>query len=184
MIDEVSFREVLTSAKTGDGLAFEKLYRSMNRRVLGFVAARGASDPEGLVNDVFLKVFTNISSFAGNEIQFSAWVFKIARNTLIDEGRRQKRQPEVTPLDVAHHGAARGDAEVDAIGLLSDASLRAKLDCLTVEQREIVLLRIVSDLTVEAIAEVLGKRLGAVKAMQRRAFRTLARNFDGEAVPR
>jgi len=45
-------------------------------------------------------------------------------------------------------------------------------------------MRVVSDLTIEVIAQVLGKRVGAVKAMQRRAFRTLAKNFDSEAVPR
>ena len=93
---------MLVSARNGDGAAFAILYELMNRRVYGFAAARGASDPEGLVNDVFLKVFTSLHSFEGNEIQFSAWVFKIARNTLIDEARRRKRQPATTELASSH----------------------------------------------------------------------------------
>ena len=54
---------------------------------------------------------------------------------------------------------------------------------LTSEQRDVVVLRVVSDLTIEAIAEVLDKQVGAVKALQRRAFQKLVKSFDGQAVP-
>lgn len=61
-----SFDQILESAQAGDGRAFEQLYESMHRRVHAFAATRGASDPEALVNDVFLKVFTKIAVFVGN----------------------------------------------------------------------------------------------------------------------
>jgi RNA polymerase sigma-70 factor (ECF subfamily) len=157
----------------------------MSRRVYGFASVRGAADPEGLVNDVFLKVFTSLHNFVGNEIQFSAWVFKIARNTLIDEARRRKRRPATTELTKIHDSpTVLADVELEAIGHLNHDWLLAQLDLLTLEQRDVVVMRVVSDLTVEAIAEVLGKPVGAVKAMQRRAFRTLARNFNDQAVPK
>ncbi len=129
-------------------------------------------------------MFTNLNGFAGNEIQFRAWVYKIARNTLIDEVRRSGRRINETPLEQAHEIVIEsGDVEVEAIDRLGDDWVLAQLDVLTPEQREVVILRVVSDLTIEAIAEILGKRVGAVKAMQRRAFRTLAKNLDHQAVP-
>lgn len=178
------FGRVLASARSGDGQAFVQVYESLNRRVLSFVSYRGAIDPEGMVNDVFLKVFTKLGMFDGNEIQFTAWVFKIARNTLIDESRSRSRRIDETSLRDSHGSIhAQDDVETDAFEHLSTAEVLQHLDVLTPEQRDVVVMRVVSDLTIEAIAEILGKRVGAVKAMQRRALRSLAKNFDGEVVP-
>jgi RNA polymerase sigma-70 factor (ECF subfamily) len=178
------FGRVLASARKGDGQAFAQLYESMNRRVFAFLSYRGAIDPEGMVNDVFLKVFTKLGTFDGNEIQFTAWVFKIARNTLIDESRSRSRRLDETSLPDSHGSIhAQGDVETDAFEHLSTAEVLQHLDVLTPEQRDVVVMRVVSDLTIEAIAEILGKRVGAVKAMQRRALRSLAKNFAGEVVP-
>lgn len=157
----------------------------MNRRVLAFVTYRGANDPEGMVNEVFLKAFTKLDTFDGNEIQFTAWIFKIARNTLIDESRTRNRRVDETSLSdssESHHPG--GDVETEACDRMSNDDVFRHLDVLTSEQRDVVVMRAVSDLTIEAIAEILDKRAGAVKAMQRRALRTLAKHFDGEAVPR
>jgi len=183
-----SFETVLLSAQGGDGRAFEQLFEALNRRVHAFVRVRGAKDSEGLVNEVFLKVFTNLRDFKGNEVQFRAWVFTIARNKLIDEGRRTQRRVAETSLEAAMEfgdevASGVGDAEAEALSSLGSGWVADQLDALTAEQREVVVLRIVGDLTIEAIAEVLGKRVGAVKALQRRAFRALARNLELEAAP-
>lgn len=183
MVDR-SFEQILVSAQAGDGRAFEALYEAIHRRVYAFAAARAAPDPEALVNDVFLKVFTNIAAFVGNEAQFSGWVFKIARNQIIDDSRRRKRRVEESELNEAHQSsAATGNVESDALARMGDEWVGAQLDVLTAEQRDVVVLRVVSNLTIEEIAEVMGKRVGAIKAMQRRAFRTLARHLDRLAVP-
>jgi RNA polymerase sigma factor (sigma-70 family) len=178
-----AFDQVLASAQAGDGRAFEQLYGWLHRRVYAFAATRGATDPEAVVNDVFLKVFTNITTFAGNEAQFSAWVFKIARNKLIDGTRRSRRRVEETALDDHPHSTAPDNVEREALDLVGDEWVIAQLDVLTPEQRDVVVLRVVSGLTIDEIAQVLGKRAGAIKAMQRRAFRTLARNLNLQAVP-
>jgi RNA polymerase sigma-70 factor (ECF subfamily) len=179
------FDRVLASARSGEGRAFAQLYESMNRRVLAFVTYRGAADPEGMVNEVFFKAFTRLDSFDGNEIQFTAWIFKIARNTLIDESRSRSRRVDETSLsEFSESHLAGGDVEVEAGDRMSSDEVLRHLDVLTPEQRDIIVMRVVSDLTIEAIAEILDKRAGAVKAMQRRALRTLARHFDTGAVPR
>jgi RNA polymerase sigma-70 factor, ECF subfamily len=179
-----SFPDVLQAARAGDGRAFGRLFEALSRRVNTFVTLRGATDPEGMVSDVFLKVFTHLDRFSGDEPQFNAWVFTIARNQLIDEARRRKRRVEEVALPVAiesFHDEA--DVEADTLSRLGDDWVVAQLDVLTPDQREVVLLRIVGDLTVDAIAEMLGKRPGAVKAIQRRALRALARSLGGQVVP-
>lgn len=178
------FDQVLAAAQAGDGRAFEDLYSSMHRRVYAFVEVRGASDPEALVSDVFMKVFTNISAFVGTETQYSAWVFKIARNQLIDESRRRSRRVGESTLTPDHDPVAADDVEMGGLAHLGDDWVRTQLTVLTQEQRDVVVLRVVSGLTIEEVAEVLDKRVGAIKALQRRAFRTLARNLERQAVPK
>jgi RNA polymerase sigma-70 factor (ECF subfamily) len=174
-----SFAAVLALAQDGDRGAFEQMYRLLHRRVLAFARVRRCPDPEGLVNDVFLQVFRSLSTFDGTENQFKAWLFRIARNRMIDEARRVSRRP-VEVADEAYFAVtvvAADDVEGTAIANVNTDSLLLHLDALTSDQRDVLILRIVSDLTVEAVAGVLGKRVGAVKALQRRAFRSLARTI-------
>lgn len=179
-----SFDAVLLAAKNGDGNAFSQLFTVLSRRISAFLRVRGATDSEGMVNDVFLSIFTNLSQFEGNEAQFRAWVFTIARNKLIDEGRKRQRRVDETFMESLEDlGQQAGDVEVDAMGLVGNAWVKEQLCLLTPEQRDVVVLRIVGDLTIEAIADVLDKSIGATKAIQRRAFRSLARTLSGQGVP-
>jgi RNA polymerase sigma-70 factor (ECF subfamily) len=178
---EIAFQQMLESARRGDSRAFEQLYLRLNRRVHAFVRVRGATDPEGTVNDVFLAVFTRLGSFEGEEGQFNAWVFTIARNKLIDESRkRQRRVREVSAdrYDVEHIVAGRsatGDVEQEVIDHITTEGLSRKLQLLTDDQRDAVVLRVIADLGIEAIAGVMDKTPGAVRALLRRAFRTIDR---------
>ena len=177
------FEQILSAAQAGDGRAFGRLYELLNRRVRAYLSYRGAPDPEGMVNDVFLKVFTSLAGFRGGEAQFAAWVFTIARNTLIDESRRRERrgvEVALPELDVA--GAVTGDVEAEAMDRLGDSWVFEQLGRLTPDQRDVIILRVVGDLTVENVAKVLGKGVGAVKALQRRALQTLERNSRVEGV--
>ena len=180
-----SFDAVLAAARKGEGPAFEHIYESMNRRVYRFARARGAYDPEGLVNDVFLQVFLGLPNFQGTESQFNAWVFKIARNKLIDEARKRQRRPVEVSQDVtaAELLPSLEDVEAEVEARIGTESVLAHLDSLTEQQREVVLLRVVADLSIDTVAEILGKRPGAVKALQRRAFRTIARSLSNVFVP-
>lgn len=173
-----AFDAVLSAAKSGDGVAFEQLYRMLNRRVASFAKSRGAVDPDGVVNDVFLRVFQNLPAFEGNEDQFIGWVFRIARNRLVDDVRRQQRRPdELLVSEQLTHSTSQPADDV-VIAQLGANALIERLDCLTEEQRDVVLLRVVADQSLEVVAASLDKSVGAVKALQRRALRTLAREIQ------
>ena len=172
------FANTLDRAKLGHGDAFELLYRQYNRPVASFAAARRAVDPEGIVNEVFVRVFRKLPEFSGTETQFSGWIFQIARNLVIDEVRRQSRRlDEVSGeiFDVATDRATDalyGDPEGSLLEAESNA-LVSYLDHLTAEQRDVILLRVVADQSLEVVAETLGKSVPAVKSIQYRATQTL-----------
>jgi RNA polymerase sigma-70 factor (ECF subfamily) len=176
------FDRVLAAARTDAGWACERLYRELSPSVCGYFRVQGAWDPEDLTSEVFLGAFRGLSGFSGNEDQFRSWVFTIAHRRLTDERRRVSLRPQLADMQ-APVDAWGGDAEEDALRRLSAERVRTLCAGLSHDQRDVLLLRMVSDLTVEAIAEALGKTPGAVKALQRRALSTLRQVLQREGVP-
>ena len=172
-VSVTGFSRLLDAARAGEGWAFEELFRTWSGPVTGFVRARGAVDVAGIVNDVFLRAFGALHSFEGDEAGFRAWLFAIARNRVIDEFRTEARRPVTIDLDSATVAVAAGDVVEDAERHLGDERVLRLLETLTEDQREVLTLRFVADLTVDQIAEVTGRRRGAVKQLQRRALRRL-----------
>ena len=173
--------DALAAARVGAGWAFERMYEALGPAVLGYLTAQGASDPEGALNEVFLRAFRAVPEFDGTDDQFRSWVFAIAHNLMVDEHRRTARRPAAVPLDEAADLVA-GDAEADAVDRLADDRVGAILDLLPPEQREVVLLRFVADLSLAEVAVFTGRSIGAIKALQRRALDGLRRRL-GEILP-
>lgn len=166
-----SFDEVITAAHAGAGWAFERLYRWLSPAVLSYVRGQGLPDPEDVAGDVFLKAFHGLSAFRGDEDQFRSWVFTIAHHRIVDERRRAGRRPvEVDTLETAGDRASQHDVEELAIGAAAADRLRAVLDELVPDQRSVLLMRVLGDLSIEQTAAALGKTEGAVKQLQRRAL--------------
>jgi len=176
---------LLAAAQSGQPRAFEVLYRALSPAVFRYLWLNGATDPEGLANEVFLGVFIGLVSFTGLESQFRSWVFTIAHRRLVDDRRQAGRRPVPAGIDVASmHAVPGGDAEDDAMGSLALSRMRDVLECLTAEQRRVVLLRLVADLTVEQVAEATGKSSAAVKSLQRKGLEGIRRRLDIEKVAR
>lgn len=173
---------LLVAARADAPWAFERLYEQFAPAVAGYLRLRGATDPEGLTNEVMLGVFRGLPTFEGGTEQFRSWVFTIAHHRLVDERRRRSVRVETTELLDGRHEAPGGDVEQEALVGIEDAELRRLLEGLTEEQRDVVLLRVVADLSVEEVAGILGKRAGAVKMLQRRGLAALRRLLDAQAV--
>ena len=182
------FGQVLTAAQHGAGWAFSRLYEWLAPGVAGYVRAQGAADPEDVTSDVFLAAFSNVGSFSGDEVQFRSWVFTIAHRRVIDDRRARTRRPPPQSLDAepvrAHRGQTTGSAEDEAVEAMGKDRIRDVLDRLAPDQRDVITLRVIADLSVEHTAATLGKQPGAVKALQRRALATLRRNLSEEGVSR
>jgi RNA polymerase sigma-70 factor (ECF subfamily) len=189
------FALLLRDARQGRPAAWNELFRTLSPAVGGYLRLRGARDVDDLTSEVFLGIFRNLDSFTGDEAAFRSWVFVIAHRRLQDERRRFLRRPQPSSFDahVAYAEAASGpservggDAEDDALRALGTDRVKRICARLAPDQADVLLLRILGDLTIDQVAEVLGKSSGAVKQLQRRALaavRRLVEQHDQQGVP-
>lgn len=177
-----AFPEILDAARRGAPYAFDRLYTELAPAVAGYLRVQRATEPEDLTSEVFLGVFRSLATFDGTEQQFRSWVFTIAHRRLLDERRRLSRQPQVANAEPETTRPA-GDVEREALEALGEQWVIALCGRLSADQRTVLLLRVVADLTVEETARVTGKSVGAVKALQRRALAALRRKLAREGVP-
>jgi RNA polymerase sigma-70 factor (ECF subfamily) len=174
-----SFPNVLSGAQAGAEWSWDALYRHFSGPVLGYLRARGAAEPDDLVGEVFLQLARNIRGFQGDESQFRSWVFTVAHHRLVDEQRARGRRPsDPVPNEDLEPGTWADAAEEQALGRLSVERAHALIRSLSPDQRDVLLLRVLGGLTVDEVAMVLGKRRGAVKALQRRALASLQRSLQ------
>jgi RNA polymerase sigma-70 factor (ECF subfamily) len=175
----VEFGDVLERARRGCPESTRWLYESVAGRVCGYLRVHGAPEPDDLTSEVFLRVFDHLDGFVGDEGGYRSWVFTIAQRLLIDDHRRRARRPEAVELSVpVQEAVPGGDAESDALRAVGDGRVAEVLAQLVPDQRDVLALRVVGDLTVDQVAEILGKSRGAVKALQRRALAAVRRSLE------
>jgi RNA polymerase sigma-70 factor (ECF subfamily) len=169
---------VLAAAQEGSEWAWEILVRQLSPSLLRFFSVRGVPDPEALVGEVFVDLARNLTTFEGDEASFRSWVFVIAYRRMTDEWRKLRRRPEETPMEIPPEPAhSAPSAEDEAIDLLSSAEAAQLLAVLTDVQRDVILLRVVAGLSLQETADAMGRRVGAIKALQRRAIAALRREI-------
>jgi RNA polymerase sigma-70 factor (ECF subfamily) len=178
-MSEGSSSGLADAARGGDPYAIAGLYDTYAARLLGFVRGLGVTDPEDTVGEIFLSVVRDIGRFQGDDDDFRRWLFTIAYRRAMDAHRsRARRREDPTDPQAMPDRATTDDfvdALVDRVGEGSRA--RAALEGLTDDQRAVVSLRIMADLSVADTADVLGKQPGAVKTLQRRALAALRRSL-------
>lgn len=175
---------VVDAARRGDEAAFSALYRALAPAVMGYLRGQGARNAEDLTGDVFVAVVRGLPRFEGDIDDLRAWVFTIAHHRLVDARRRSARQPDEAATDATLEALSQAVAghESAIVDRLAAAPALAAMERLSPDQRAVILLRVLADLSVERTARILGKRPGAVKTLQRRALAALRRAMDREAV--
>ena len=176
-----AFDSILVAAQGDAPWAFDRLWRTFAPAVVSYLRLQGAPDPDDLCSEAFLGAFRSLGTFRGDEDDFRGWLFTIAHRRLTDARRRAGVRPQWGGEDVPE--AAGGDVEEDALRVLGAARVRELCDRLAPSQRDVLLLRMVADLTVEQVAAALDRTPGAVKALQRRGLEALRGILCREGVP-
>lgn len=176
-----SFADLLQGAKDGEPRAWDRIYRTYAPAITGYLALRGAREPEDLTSETFYAAARSIQTFSGDEASFRSWLFVIAHRRLIDSRRSAGRRVEQTPLD-DEPGAPGGNVETEALDNIALADMQDLLEPLTEDQRTVIALRMLADLSLEQTADIMGKRIGSVKALQRRALGALRRHLEAQGV--
>ena len=163
--------------RAGDERAWARWYDELAPAVRGYARSKGARDPDDLVGEVFAAAAGRIGDFDGDERRLRAWVFTIAHHRLAAEHRRRSRRGDDAALatDLLDR-VAWPDDPIDSVeGRIDAEGALALLGSLTDDQREVLALRVVADLSLAETAEVTGRPIGAVKALQHRALGRLHR---------
>ena len=178
------FAAVLAAARAGEDWAVARLYRSLQPDLLRYLRAREPHEADDVAAQVWLEVARSLPRFEGSEDGFRALVFTMARRRMLNAKRGRARQrraastvDEVAPL--LH--ATDNPAEECAEHLDSARAVRRIVEMLPAEQADVVLLRVVAQLSVDEVAAIVGKKPNAVRVMQHRALRRLARELGEDA---
>ncbi len=177
LIDE---KELVHQAKAGDAEAFARLYDAYVSRVYRYIYYRVSDDltAEDLTSQVFLRSWEHLARYR-QDGSFLAWLYTIARNAVIDHYRTRK---EVVSLDDELPIASDGPTMDEHVELQFEThSMRRAMQQLTVDQQQVITLKFIAGYSTEEIAHRMGKRTGAVRALQMRALQALAKEIKIEA---
>lgn len=181
--EPLAFDSVLLAARAGAEWAWARLYDGLAPTLLGYLRAQGAPDPDGICGEVFCQLVRDIHRFEGDEAGFRSWVFVMVHHRLVDDARRRKRRPESVAAPEAFDTIRDpADVETEVVRGAIETELRGMLDDLTQSQRDVLMLRVFGGLTLEEVARSMGKRVGAVKALQRRGLETLRNKVAGRGL--
>lgn len=163
----------VAAAVSGDAAALEKVYRALAPRVQRYLWARGADDPEGTTNEVFLSVFGRLDRLEGGWAGLVRFVFSVAHARYVDDVRRRARRPVQVAYQRERDDRVSPGAETTVMEDLGAARVRALLAQLGEDQRDVVAMRVITGLTLEETASAMGRSVGAVKQLQRRGLLAL-----------
>lgn len=169
---DVTPDEIAAAAIRGEKSALGEVYRLLSPRVRGYLAVRGAKDPDGTTNDVFVQVIQRIDTVTGGWAGLTTFVFTVAHARLVDELRltAKRRSEEYVPDEDPRRYVS---AEETAVDRIASGDVLGVLDLLPDDQRTVVTLRVLADLTIDQAAAVMARSPSNVSALQARALTAL-----------
>lgn len=188
---EIDWSQIVRRCMDGDSGAWAELVRTHHRRVYGlcYRFTGNPTDAEDLTQDVFLKVYSNLSSFDTGRGSLQVWITTMTRNLLVDNFRRTRNLRATGSLDDGWESTeelkpidrltAKGPSPHESAAQKELAKMvQAALARVSVELREAVILRDLQDLDYKEIAQVLGIPEGTVKSRISRGRAELARLLE------
>lgn len=184
----IEFENAIEKAKQGDDGAISFLFRSLNPQLLRFLRHQAPDQYEDLASDTWMAIAKGVANFSGSEADFRAWMFSIARRKVVDFYRtsgksklamnnlrfRFRQEKAISEIDNAAEPAISNLSAQEAIDQLVDG--------LPPHHAEVLLLRVLGELSVEEVAKIVGKSPEAVRVIQHRAINTLSKKFSKNFV--
>lgn len=167
-------------ARGGDAEAFGLLYDHYAPQVHRFLyyRTRSVQLAEDLTSDTFFRALRSMQSFKWQGKDFGAWLMTIARNLATDHFKAGRTRLELTTEDMGLHDDAQVESPEEAVlGALTNEILLEALSGLPAEQRDCLVMRFLQSMSIAETAQALGRTEGAVKQLQLRAVRNLAKRM-------
>lgn len=168
--------EIIKSIKNGNLNDFGLLYDAYLPKIYRYVffKTRQKETAEDITSDVFMKALSKIETFDSNKASFSVWIYRIARNSVIDYYRAKK---ETTDIEDAWDLASDEDVQKSVQANLSLKQIEEYIQKLKPEQRDLVILRVWQDLSYKEISEIMGKDEGSLRVSFGRIVGTMKKEI-------
>lgn len=177
--------QLIQRAKDGDSVAFGELYERYADAVFRFIYSQTSDrlDAEDLTADVFLKAWQSLPRYEERGFSFSAFLFRIARNSLIDSRRKQKPVDQI-PEDEMMNLPETMTSEPDSIlsAKIQHKQLVSILKQLRYDYRTVIVLRFINELSPQETSQVMGRSIGAVRVLQHRALTSLRKLIPSQTI--
>jgi RNA polymerase sigma-70 factor (ECF subfamily) len=180
------FEAVLAAARAGAEWAVAALFRDLQPALLRYLRTKERTYAEDIASDAWLALGPRLATFEGTEPELRRLLFSIAHRRLVDHWRAVARRDTVpvAPETLSERGGPDTTEEAGIAALTTQEALDTIRAHLSPDQADVLVLRIVAGFTVDEVAAVVGKRPGAVRALQHRALNRLATIFRVEPVTR
>jgi RNA polymerase sigma-70 factor, ECF subfamily len=170
--------EALDEARRGEEQGVVTLFRAFQPGLVGYLRHRAPGMEEDLASEAWAGAAGLLPRFEGDARAFRALLFTLARRRTVDHYRKSDRAPSVVEFEEAHEPDDGFDLETAVVSDLSaQDAIEALVKGLSTVQADVILLRVVGDLSVDEVAEILGRPPGSVRVIQHRALQRLAKRF-------
>lgn len=186
MASEVSIRTLVKKAKGGrDPDAFGQLYDEYVDQIFRYVYYKvgNFTEAQDLTGQTFLKAFENLASYELRDVAFSSWLYRIAHNLVVDYFRRESKRENVPIEEQPPAASTRGNPVETVMADMESERLYGAMQKLTHNQREVLVLKFIDNLSNNQVAEIMGISVGAVKSTQKRALLSLNRIMGNSSGP-
>jgi RNA polymerase sigma-70 factor (ECF subfamily) len=178
----VRLRALVELARDGDVEAFGQLYDHYMSGVFRFIYYRVGSRQlaEDLTSETFVRGLRAIQRFTWQGKDFGAWLTTIARNLIADHFKSSRARLEIVSDDVPEGRTTARSTEEDVLSLISNEMLFEAVNSLPPEQRDCILMRFIQGMSIAETAAALKRSEGAIKQLQLRAVRSLAKRVPSD----
>jgi RNA polymerase sigma-70 factor (ECF subfamily) len=172
-------RQLVLQAQDGNSEAFGQLYDAYMERIYRFVYFRveDQQTAEDITSQVFLKAWSNLDRFQFSRTPYLAWLYTIAHNAVIDHYRTRKVTTALDDVQLSQPDhSEQVENEIDLT--VEMGSVKMALQSLTDDQQKVLTLKFIEGMSNNEIARHLGKREGAIRALQMRGLQALAKQLE------
>ena len=179
----VNERQLVLQAQAGSAEAFGQLYDAYMERIYRFIYFRveDQQTAEDITSQVFLRAWNNLDRFRLGRTPYLAWLYTIAHNAVIDHYRTRKVTSALEDVRLSQPDYAEA-VENNIDFAVEMTTIKSAMLTLTDDQQQVLTLKFIEGMSNDEIARHLGKREGAVRALQMRGLRALAKLLEEKII--
>ncbi len=176
-----SEEKLIKKAQKGEKEAFGLLYDKYIDQIYRFVYLKtnNKQDSEDLSQQIFLNAWENIKNYQPKGFPFSSWLYKIARNLIVDYYRTKKVNLDLEDASEKEYDFfSKGDLELDLETKIEIEKVKKVILQLPSEQQNLIIMKFIEELSNKEIAQILNKSEGAIRVLQHRALKQLKKILE------